>query len=156
MKRTPRQIGICILLFAVLLAGCGSVKQTEAAPSGDLEIAAGALTSEPSLIDWREGETPMQLIALREESGEVRLAFNTCQSCNGSPWAWFEYLGDGSLQCQNCMLTFPLSSVGAEGVQGCSPIRVPAFTERDGKIIVSARVLAEAAPLFQNWKETGE
>ena len=32
----------------------------------------------------------------KDDTGAVRLAFNTCQSCGGSPYAWFEYLGNNT------------------------------------------------------------
>ncbi|MBQ6372983.1 MAG: DUF2318 domain-containing protein [Clostridia bacterium] len=124
--------------------------------SGALTIDASSLTDEPAFIDWIQGDTPMQLIALKGADGGVRLAFNTWRSCKGSPWAWFEYLGGGNLQCQNCMQLFPVGIVGTEEAFGCSPITIPAFSGIDGTVVVPEAILAEAEPWFKNWKRTGE
>ena len=67
-----------------------------------------------------------------------------------------EYLGDGVLQCQNCMQLFPIETVGTEEALGCSPISILEFTEADGTVVISEDVLAEAEPWFKNWKRTGE
>ena len=148
-------ISFCLLLSALLLAGCGSgAAQTLPDQSEGLTISAATLSGEPSFIDWTQSETPMQLIARKGSEGDVRLAFNTCQSCNGSPWAWFEYLGDGVLQCQNCMQLFSVDAVGVGGASGCSPIPVSGFTHAGDTVTVSSKVLADAAPLFANWKRT--
>lgn len=98
---------LALVLIMVLVPAYGS----EAVPFGGKQETTGLtvditdLTEEPMFIDAEADGIAMQLIALRTNN-EVRLAFNTCQACQGSPWAWFEYLGDGVLQCQNCHQTF--------------------------------------------------
>ena len=130
--------------------------QDSSAGSGDLIIEIATLTNEPSFIDWTEEGTPMQVIALKSTDGNVRLAFNTCQACKGSPWAWFEYLDNGKLQCQNCMQQFSLELVGTAEAKGCSPITILDFSEGEGTVIIPKNVLAEAVPWFENWKRTEE
>ena len=95
----------------------------------------------------------MQLIARKDDAGNVRLAFNTCQSCGGSPYAWFEDLGDGTLQCQNCGLIFPLDTVGAEATQGCNPVTITDYTVDRDTVTVSKAVLKANAERFANWKK---
>ena len=120
----------------------------------ELTIHTAALTEEPVFIDWIREEISMQLIARKDAEGKTRLAFNTCQSCNGSPWAWFEYIGDGCLQCQNCGQKLPVTLVGDREARGCAPIPVTEYTENeDGTVTVPDSVFAEAAPLFINWRK---
>lgn len=163
-----------LLAAALMAAPVFSMAAETAEPAGEPEEAAGgtaelimegeeltinaaALTAEPVFIDWAVEDIPMQLIARKDPEGQVRLAFNTCQSCNGSPWAWFEYLGDGLLECQNCGQRMPVSLVGDREAAGCAPIPVPEYTENeDGTVTVPEQVIAEAAHLFANWRKTGE
>ena len=172
MKRKDCFMAFWILAAAVLLTACASDAEVtaQASPepprvsseasgyssggSQDLIIETEALTSEPGFIDWEAEGTPMQVIALKSADGSVRLAFNTCQSCKGSPWAWFEYLGNGKLQCQNCMQQFPIERVGMAGAAGCSPITILDFAEDERTVTIPKNVLAEAVPWFENWKRT--
>ena len=104
-------------------------------------------------MDWTQDGTAMQLIARKDDSGTVRLAFNTCQSCGGSPYAWFEYLGDNTLQCQNCGLTFPLDTVGTTRATGCNPVTITEFTVVGDSVTVPQSVLADNVQRFTNWKK---
>lgn len=161
MKRRKRLTAILLaaaISLAVFPAAAETPETAELTAEGEeLTINAAALTEEPVFIDWIQEELPMQLIARKDAEGQVRLAFNTCRSCNGSPWAWFEYLGDGRLECQNCGQRMSVSLVGDEKAVGCAPIPVPEYTENeDGTVTVPEQVIAEAAKLFTNWRKTGE
>ena len=168
-----------LLLTALLLSGCGSRAEKAAEPAGEpaaagvpgtgsasaeeaaekstaageLRIEADGLSTEPLFIDVEEDGTAMQVIALKDGDGKVRLAFNTCQSCGGSPYAWFEDLGDGRLQCQNCHQTFPLETVGTAGSVGCSPVPITEFTVEGSVVTVPEAVLKENTGRFENWKK---
>ena len=118
-----------LLLFAslLLLSGCAQKDSaSQAEPSGDLTIALDSISETPSFIDGNIDGQPMQVIAVRDADGTVRLSYNTCQVCQGSPWAYFE-LQNGQLVCQNCGNAFALSAVG-KGGYGCMPLMVPAYT----------------------------
>ena len=168
-----------LLLTALLLSGCGSRAEKAAEPAsepaaagvpetgsasaeeaaekstaaGELRIGADGLSTDPLFIDVEEDGTAMQVIALKDGDGKVRLAFNTCQSCGGSPYAWFEDLGDGRLQCQNCHQTFPLETVGTAGSVGCSPVPITEFTVEGSVVTVPEAVLKENTGRFENWKK---
>ena len=144
---------VLLMLVMLVLVVYGAVAEDT---SDSLAVDTSTLTNEPIFIDWIQEATLMQLIALKGADGGVRLAFNTCQSCKGSPWAWFEYLGDGVLQCQNCMQLFPIETVGTEEALGCSPISILEYTEDEGTVVIPEEVLSEAEPWFKNWKRTGE
>ena len=153
-----RRYGLLILLFmsALLLAACGSradSKTEQTASAAGLTIDAKVLTGEPTFIDVEQDGTAMQLIARKDDSGAVRLAFNTCQSCGGSPYAWFEDLGDGNLQCQNCGLTFPLDTVGTTKAAGCNPVTITGYTVEGDTVTVPEALLKTNVERFANWKK---
>lgn len=157
MKRI--QWGIFFLFLAsLMLAGCAV--QSEKTPDdgskaeiSTLTFSAKDLTGEPTFLDWTQDGTAMQLIARKDETGEVRLAFNTCQSCGGSPYAWFEYLGSNTLQCQNCGLLFSLDTVGITRAAGCNPVTITEFTVEGDTVTVPQSILADNVRRFTNWKK---
>lgn len=161
MKRKRWRILLFLLLALVMLAGCSAQTEKTADAGANAEIAtlvfsAASLTQEPAFVDWTQDGTAMQLIARKDETGAVRLAFNTCQSCGGSPYAWFEYLGGNILQCQNCGLTFPLDTVGATRAAGCNPVTITEFTVDGDTVTVPQSVLAANVQRFANWKKIGQ
>lgn len=156
MKRV--QWGILLFLVTLMLAGCAvqDEKATDTnvnAEISTLTFSAAALTQEPAFVDWTQDGTAMQLIARKDETGAVRLAFNTCQSCGGSPYAWFEYRGNNTLQCQNCGLTFPMDTVGTTKAAGCNPVTITEFTVEGDTVTVPQSVLADNVQRFTNWKK---
>ena len=145
-----------LLLSALLLTACTAKSDaaTELNPAATgITIDTRALSGEPAFIDVKQDGTAMQLIARKDDAGNVRLAFNTCQSCSGSPYAWFENLGDGTLQCQNCGLTFPLDTVGVEAAQGCNPVTITDYTVDGDTVTVPESLLKANVKRFANWKE---
>ena len=148
---------LALMLTMILVSAYGS----EAMPSGEKTETAGLtvditdLTEEPMFIDAEADDIAMQLIAVRA-GDEVRLAFNTCQACQGSPWAWFEYLGDGVLQCQNCHQTFGMEIVGTEEAKGCCPITISDFEVEGNLLTVPEDILTDNAFRFKNWKQVGQ
>ncbi|MBR3430118.1 MAG: DUF2318 domain-containing protein [Clostridia bacterium] len=148
---------IALILITLLVSAYGS----ETVPSGRKQETAGLtvditdLTEEPMFIDAEADGIAMQLIAVRA-GDEVRLAFNTCQACQGSPWAWFEYLGDDVLQCQNCHQTFKTEIVGTEEAIGCCPITITDFNVEGNLLTVPETVLTDNAFRFKNWKQVGQ
>lgn len=148
MKRVLRLAGAAALCV-LLLSGCG--KKEQAATGGDWTVSLNALTQEPQFLDRTQNGTKMQLIALRDENGQVRLAYNTCQVCAGSPYAYFEYK-DGVLECQNCGNQFPLSSVG-QAAGGCNPMPVEDYQVTEEAAVIPEVEVTRAAADFANWKK---
>ncbi len=62
----------------------------------------------------------IELLARLGDDGTVKAALGTCQSCNGSPGAYYTQEGN-ELKCNNCGLTFPISVLDSPG-GGCHPI----------------------------------
>ena len=150
---------LLLLLLALVLSGCGKnsdeganvpVEEAREAAADGLAIEIAALTAEPSFIDWAQDGVDMQLLALKNDGGQIQLAYNTCQSCAGSPYAYFEYAG-GVLTCQNCGNRFGLDSVG-RAAGGCNPKPVSNASVEGDVVVVPASELQAVAPEFKNWK----
>lgn len=145
-------------LTAVALSGCGkSAESAESAASpvpsdASLSFSAANLDSAvPAFWDGVWNGVPLQLLALSDGSGGVLLAYNTCQVCAGSPYAYFE-LQDGALVCQNCGNAFPVSSIG-ENAGDCNPMPVEQYRLENGQVILEKAELDRAAQAFAHWKE---
>lgn len=140
-----------LLASLLLLSGCAQKDSaSQAEPSGDLTIALDSIGETPSFIDGSIDGQPMQVIAVRDADGTVRLSYNTCQVCQGSPWAYFE-LQNGQLVCQNCGNAFALSAVG-KGGYGCMPLMVPAYTLTETSVVIPHDTLVQVKDAFENWK----
>lgn len=173
MMKKPLPLLLSLLLTTALLTGCaGTAPATPAAaptsaptnvpteapteaptaaPAAGLTIDLAGITEEISFIDCSAGGTAMQLILRKETDGTPHLAFNTCQVCSGSPYAFFAVSG-GRLVCQNCGNSFSYDAVG-QSASGCMPMKLSDFTVTDGVITIDAAVLEDAAPQFKNWKK---
>ena len=140
-----------LLASLLLLSGCAQKDSaSQAEPSGDLTIVLNSISETPSFIDGSIDGQPMQVIAVRDADGTVRLSYNTCQVCQGSPWAYFE-LQNGQLVCQNCGNAFALSAVG-KGGYGCMPLMVPAYTLTETSVVIPHDTLVQVKDAFENWK----
>ena len=124
----------------------GYVERNE---DGSALIRAEELSTETVSFYRLSEDSAVELIAIRGEDGAAYAALGTCQSCNGSPNAW--YSQDGPLlRCNNCGLTFPLSVIGVDGA-GCHPIMIdPSAVTRSGdNLVIGAAVLRGYEPLFE-------
>lgn len=122
------------------------------AENGDVLVHAEAIGTEASYFDYDANGTTVPLFAVRASDGTVRLALNTCQVCNGSPYAYFVQEGDAFI-CQNCGNAFASTDVGILS-GGCNPIPITdqVYRSQDGILTIPADFLIENAPLFRNWK----
>ena len=92
-----------------------------AAPAGgDIAFTAKEIGTQASYFDYDDDGTTVQVLAVRAPDDTVRMALNTCQVCNGSPYAYFEQEGDFFF-CQNCKNRFSSSDVGIVS-GGCNPV----------------------------------
>ena len=129
-----------------------AVSSLPEAETGDLVIRSEDIGAQASFFDYDAGGTTVEVFAVRASDGTVRLALNTCQVCNGSPYAFFVQEGDDFV-CQNCRNRFASTQVGLIS-GGCNPVPITdsVRTEQDGTITVPASFLEDSASLFQNWK----
>ena len=158
------------LMTALLLTGCGADKvdndaqptqqpaaqstepaDTQAAVQNDWTIPLSELSAEPAFFDRTQDGVAMQLIALVDADGAVHAAYNTCQVCAGSPYAYFDY-ENGKLVCQNCGNAFDVSSVGA-AAGGCNPMPAADYRVEGDMLVISETELERALPSFANWKK---
>ena len=122
----------------------------EAAAADGLTIQLSDLSDEPLFVNWEQDGQAMQLLALKGDGGSVQLAYNTCQSCAGSPYAYFEY-ANGILTCQTCGNRFGLDSVGRVA-GGCNPKPVSDCSVEVDAVVIPTAELASVAPAFKTWK----
>ena len=87
---------------------------------GNVIIQSDVLSTDTISFYRLENDSAVELIAIRSEDGTPYAALGTCQSCNGSPKAYYTQEGD-KLKCNNCGLTFPISVLDNPG-GGCHPI----------------------------------
>ena len=106
-----------------------AARSAEAAQAGGvLEIPAADLSEDEVTFIRLAEDSKVELLARMGEDGLPKIALGTCQSCNGSPGAYYTQQGS-ELQCNNCGLTFPVSVVGEES-EGCHPISIdPALVD---------------------------
>ena len=155
MKRNAVIVFFC--LACLLLGGCSKESAPEAAQAAvnaadtGLTISIGQLKTEPTFWDWNQNGVAMQVIALLDSAGKPHIAYNTCQVCMGSPYAYFEYQ-NGLLYCMNCGNAFSLESVGQK-TGGCTPLLVDSYTQTETAIVIPAEELQKAAGSFANWKK---
>ena len=125
------------------------------APGGDgfVAVPLSRVTGKALYVNVPSADAALpavQLLALRDGAGRARIAFNTCQSCNPSPRAWFAQRDDGRLVCQNCGNDFGPEAVGA-ATRGCNPAPIPGVRETADAFLVPAAALDAARPAFANW-----
>lgn len=87
---------------------------------GNLVIYADRLSSDQVSFIRISEDSRIELLARLGDDGMVKAALGTCQSCNGSPGAYYTQ-EDNELKCNNCGLTFPISVLDSPG-GGCHPI----------------------------------
>lgn len=120
--------------------------------AGDLVINTGDIGDEATFFQVNVKGVDMAVLAVKAEDGTVRTAFDTCQICNGSPYAYFEQKGD-KFQCQNCGNVYSRDMIEKER-GGCNPVPIMADekSETENEIIIPAKVLEDNAGRFKNWK----
>lgn len=152
MKKLLLVTMLFTLISGLTFAAAKKLKYITPVPkNGQLSIKKSQLTKDASFINYKAGDITVQLIALIADDNTYRLSFNTCQSCNPSPKAYFVQQGK-KLVCQNCGNQFTMNDVG-KASYGCNPAMIP-FTQTDSEILVSTEILEMAAPAFKRLQGT--
>lgn len=120
---------------------------------GDLVINTADIKEEATFFQLNVKGTNMAVMAVRAEDGTVRTAFDTCQICNGSPYAYFQQSGD-KFQCQNCGNVYSRDMIEKER-GGCNPVPImeEEKTLEGEEIIIPVEVLEKNVQRFENWKK---
>ena len=159
------------LYIGLAAAGCsntdGKLRQSAVAESpqksgsavkieegGALEIPVSEISEDASFYTIDVNGTQMEIIAVKDQNGTIRTAFNTCQICYSSGRGYYKQAGD-YLVCQNCGNRFTADQVETSS-GGCNPW--PIFAENktadDNYISISYDFLDESRRIFANWKST--
>lgn len=117
---------------------------------GNLKIDEAKLSEQVTFVPYNSNGTDMEIMLVKTADGVIRGALNTCQICNGSPYAYFEQSGN-VVVCQNCLNQFMLTDVG-EAHGGCNPIPIN-FKQQDGFVVIATSDLDGNASKFINWKQ---
>lgn len=91
------------------------------------------------------------LIAVKDSNKNVKVVINTCQSCGGSPYAYFVQVGN-KIQCQNCGNMFAIDELDNHVEDGCNPIVIEDKQTNGGVITIGTKQLKELKSKFENWK----
>lgn len=153
---------VALIAIAVVLLPKLSPKSPD--PTGEGDAARFAAGQDVVVQTARLGEdaqyyrydangTTVELFAIKAPDGSARLALNTCQVCNGSPYAYFVQEKDQFI-CQNCKNRFSAAQIGLVS-GGCNPVPITekSYTSEGGALVVSSAFLEENAPRFKNWKQ---
>lgn len=156
---------LILLVFGLMFSACAGEQENsgesgdaaaystfndiQADEDGNLIIPAEVIGSEARFFNYDSDGVTVQFVALRDNAGEVHVAFNTCQSCSPSPQAYYQQNGD-VLQCTNCGFTFEPEEVGiTQG--GCNPWPVDGIIIGDDVVTIPAEAADEMRPAFENW-----
>lgn len=168
-----KKIIAAFMTTAILLtafAGCGKEKAAETSTTAQtsenttnevtkvtsgnaLSIPTDELSENAEFYPVDVDGTEMEVIAVKDSTGTVRTAFNTCQICYDSGKGYYKQEGD-KLVCQNCGNSFTMDQVG-EISRGCDPwpILDENKTVTDEEIEISYDFLKDSADIFANWKK---
>lgn len=115
---------------------------------GNVIISADDLDQGRLTVLKYSEDSRIELIATLDAEGNVRAALGTCQSCMGSPGAYYTQNGE-LLQCNNCGLTFPMSVIGVSGA-GCHPIMIDeaAISRGADGLVIDDAAISPYEPLF--------
>lgn len=163
-KRDNKQLALIIAAAviggaAIAVAAFGGDQsgrtETQVVESGQSAvIPVEEVTETASFYPIEVEGVEMELLAIRDSEGEIRTAFNTCQSCYRSGKGYYEAEGE-MLRCQNCGFTFSAEQVEIEGAGGCNPY--PIFEENktvtDDEIQIGYDFLKDSVSIFDNWKK---
>ena len=159
-KRRTRFIkGAVAAATAIVIVGCSSGAESvetqesfsDTAETG-IEIHIEDISTNASYYDTTVEGTTVEIFAVLASDGTVRLAMNTCQVCNGSPYAYFVQEGDYFV-CQNCGSEFSTDKIGVVS-GGCNPVPITSdnYSEEESIITISSEFLSDNAYRFANWK----
>lgn len=122
---------------------------------GALMIPVSEVTSDASFYPVEVDGAIMEVIAVKDSTGYIRTAFNTCQICYGSGRGYYVQQGE-TLVCQNCGNRFTMDQIEIES-GGCNPW--PIFEENktvtEEYVEISYDFLKESKDIFANWKQAG-
>lgn len=116
----------------------------------NIVINKANITDKITYIDYKYENTDIGLLAVKDSTGDVKVVVNTCQSCNGSPNAYFLQVGD-SIECQNCKNQFKIDYLDYLVDYGCNPLAITIIIKEEEKIYIPLNQIEELKEKFNNW-----
>lgn len=157
-KRQYRWVTILLLSLLLSLSACaGQSEDTQAGraviSNGEsLVIPISEVSETAQFYPVLVNGTEMEIIAVKDSSGTIRTAFNTCQICYDSGRGYYKQEGN-VLVCQNCRNRFTVEQIEVE-TGGCNPY--PIFssdkTVTEDSISISYDFLEASRRIFAHWK----
>lgn len=156
-----KKLMIIIILFTSIfsLTGCENNKtneklnnkfiKVEANSEGKIVIDTKEITKTATFINYEVDSVTIQFIVVRGTDNIVRIALNTCGSCNPSPNAYFIQKGE-YLECQNCGTKIHINKID-DKKGGCTPIPITEKEEVDNQIILDKVYVETYKEKFENW-----
>lgn len=129
----------------------GDIVKAKLDSDGNIVIDKNSITTTVTNISYKVDGVTIGLIAVKDSNGDIKVVVNTCQSCGGSPYAYFVQVGD-KLQCQNCGNYFSIDELGNLEEDGCNPISIEEIEDKGNKIIIGTKQLKKLKDKFVNWK----
>lgn len=153
---------MALLLGVLLLAACAEKRtadtktndnQAQKITEGEsLVIPVSDITETAQFYPVNVNGTEMEVIAVKDSSGQIRTAFNTCQICYDSGRGYYKWEGN-VLVCLNCGNRYTADQIEVD-VGGCNPW--PIFstdkTVTEDSVTISYSFLEESRKIFENWK----
>ncbi len=140
-----------VFVSAMLLSGCSTAPTVSESQS--LIIPLGKISETASFYPVTVDGTKMEVLVVLDSNGNVRTAFNTCESCydsgNGRSAA------DGTeIVCGNCGFRFTADEVGTQTRRGgCNPYPITDEnrTVTDAEIEIPYDFLKASKSIFAEW-----
>ena len=129
----------------------GKIEKAILDENGNIVINEEEITKDVVYISYEYEGVTIGLLAVRNSEGKAIVVINTCQSCGGSPYAYFVQVGN-KIQCQNCGNLFAIDELDNLEPDGCNPIGIEDRKDEDGKIIIGTEQLKNIKNKFENWK----
>jgi uncharacterized membrane protein len=118
---------------------------------GNIIIDKEKITEEVTYISYEYEGVTIGLLAVKDSNDDIKVVINTCQSCGGSPYAYFVQAGD-KIECQNCGNMFSITDLDNLSDSGCNPIAIEDKKESNEIITIGVKQLQNLKAKFENWQ----
>nr|WP_184309836.1 DUF2318 domain-containing protein [Anaerosolibacter carboniphilus] len=167
MKRSSKNLYFILVAIILLLGawyvtsdkntneavGTGKNNEIPVITDGDVVIKKSEVSETVKFYGYKDGDTYMEVMAVKATDGTIRTALNTCQVCFDSGRGYYVQQGD-TIVCQNCGNVFKIDDIQViKG--GCNPVPIMGENkvEDTESITIAKSYLSENKEYFSNWKK---
>lgn len=129
----------------------GKIVKSNMDKDGNIIIKENDITDKVVYISYEYEGVTIGLLAVKDSNENVKVVINACQSCGGSPYAYFVQVGN-KIQCQNCGNMFDIDELDNLVEDGCNPIVIEDKQTKDEIITIGTKQVKELKDKFENWK----